>query len=458
MKNVIFRMFNEKGHLYPAFTLAAKLERTGSYRAIFIASKELKDEICARGFCFELEMDYDNVVAQYRHYLGKVPQSWLERFQFSRRQDPLEFPSAFLAYVDSLVVKYSPAFVLVDELHVNYTIGFQGRGILLITLSTYLLSYRDECVPPPNSSVIPNGKLLNTARIWLQWMNVFFQRRIQQTLLFIKYPGGDYYYKKLAKKKGYNYLSRVSGSKYYWIDDVKLEKLVMSPPWMDFPRKPAGNIHYIESCVDISRDNAWCSWNKIDQSLPLVFCSLGTQSGKHAKDSAAFLEKVITVFTSLPAVNLVVASGGQLAAGFNMELPGNIIIHERVPQIDILHRADLMITHGGLGSVKECMRMGVPMLAYPINLDVDQPGNAARIVYHKIGRRGDLRTDSEAEILQNIQEMLNNPLYKSNIRSFQQKMTDWDEKEHFLTFLQSRLPGFSVQKSESDTTQGVLVK
>jgi hypothetical protein len=53
------------------------------------------------------------------------------------------------------------------------------------------------------------------------------------------------------------------------------------------------------------------------------------------------------------------------------------------PQIEILKRSSLCITHAGLNTVLESLSSGVPMVALPITND--QPGVAARIADKKVG-------------------------------------------------------------------------
>jgi UDP-glucoronosyl and UDP-glucosyl transferase len=55
----------------------------------------------------------------------------------------------------------------------------------------------------------------------------------------------------------------------------------------------------------------------------------------------------------------------------------------RVPQIEVLKRAALCITHAGINTALESLAEGVPMVAIPIGFD--QPGIAARIAYHGVG-------------------------------------------------------------------------
>jgi UDP:flavonoid glycosyltransferase YjiC (YdhE family) len=63
-----------------------------------------------------------------------------------------------------------------------------------------------------------------------------------------------------------------------------------------------------------------------------------------------------------------------------------------------------MITHGGLGSVKECIALGVPMNVYP--LKDDQQGNGARVVHHRLGRAGRVRDATVDSIHRAIKETL----------------------------------------------------
>ncbi len=46
-------------------------------------------------------------------------------------------------------------------------------------------------------------------------------------------------------------------------------------------------------------------------------------------------------------------------------LPDNVIVREYVPQLAILKRAELFLTHAGMNSVQEALYFGVPMMLYP---------------------------------------------------------------------------------------------
>ncbi len=52
----------------------------------------------------------------------------------------------------------------------------------------------------------------------------------------------------------------------------------------------------------------------------------------------------------------------------------------------------------------------------------DQPDNAFRVVYHKIGQMGDLRNDDKIQILNRLQDLITTDQFKSNIERFCEKI------------------------------------
>lgn len=116
-----------------------------------------------------------------------------------------------------------------------------------------------------------------------------------------------------------------------------------------------------------------------------AYCSLGTQSTTYT-EAVAVLRTVIAAFDGLTRYHVIIA-GGMLYDALARErerLPENVQIVRSAPQLDILERADVIITHGGLGTLKEAVMARVPAIVIPFRFD--QPANGRRVEYHGIGR------------------------------------------------------------------------
>ena len=50
-------------------------------------------------------------------------------------------------------------------------------------------------------------------------------------------------------------------------------------------------------------------------------------------------------------------------------IPENFLVRNFVPQLQVLERADLFVTHGGMNSVHEGLWYGVPLIAIPQQLE-----------------------------------------------------------------------------------------
>jgi UDP:flavonoid glycosyltransferase YjiC (YdhE family) len=102
-----------------------------------------------------------------------------------------------------------------------------------------------------------------------------------------------------------------------------------------------------------------------------------------------------------------------------------VIVVERAPQLALLQRARLMITHGGLGSVKECVARGVPMLVFP--LDIDQPGNGARVAHHGLGLAGELSETDEAQLMRMVDQVLEDARFVARSLAMQKALLSLEE-------------------------------
>jgi MGT family glycosyltransferase len=85
----------------------------------------------------------------------------------------------------------------------------------------------------------------------------------------------------------------------------------------------------------------------------------------------------------LKHLQFVLAVGNQITPEQIGETASNVLTVSYAPQIELLKRSSLCITHAGLNTVLEALASGVPLLAIPITND--QPGVAARIAHKKVG-------------------------------------------------------------------------
>jgi zeaxanthin glucosyltransferase len=67
-----------------------------------------------------------------------------------------------------------------------------------------------------------------------------------------------------------------------------------------------------------------------------------------------------------------------------LKLPAAAIVVPFAPQLELLRRAALTITHAGLNTALESLAQGVPMVAIPITND--QPGVASRLEWLGVAR------------------------------------------------------------------------
>lgn len=74
---------------------------------------------------------------------------------------------------------------------------------------------------------------------------------------------------------------------------------------------------------------------------------------------------------------VVISTGGRLDPAQLGAMPANVVVRRWVPQLALLRRAALAVTHGGMNTVNEALLFGVPLVVVP--QAADQPWVARRV-------------------------------------------------------------------------------
>lgn len=175
--------------------------------------------------------------------------------------------------------------------------------------------------------------------------------------------------------------------------------------------KPAG-LHYTGPFIHSrQRPAVDFPWDLLD-GRSLIYASLGTlQNGQEE-----IFRTIAESCTGLDA-QLLISLGGGLDAGGLGRLAGNPLVVHFAPQLEILKRAALVITHAGLNTVLESLTEGVPMVAIP--LGNDQPGVAARLKARGAGVVVSRRRLNVATLRKAVKLVLQERSYRDAARELQ---------------------------------------
>jgi zeaxanthin glucosyltransferase len=153
---------------------------------------------------------------------------------------------------------------------------------------------------------------------------------------------------------------------------------------------------------------------------PLIYASMGTM----LDGLADVYSTIVAAAAKHKGVQLVLSVGDPLDSKQIGSVPSNIILVEHAPQLELLKRAAVCITHAGLNTVLESLAQGVPQVAIPVT--VDQPGVAARIAEKKTGLFVPLKKLTVPHISLLLDQVLNEHTYRDNARYFQKVIAETD--------------------------------
>ena len=153
-----------------------------------------------------------------------------------------------------------------------------------------------------------------------------------------------------------------------------------TPKEFDLPGIPwPSQFHYAGPFFDrTGREAIPFPWEKLD-GRPLIYALPGTL----VNGMTSIYQTILAAAGRMPETQVVLAKGNNLELNDLGPIPPNVIVVDKAPQLELLERSVLCITHAGLNTALESLAQGVPMVAIPISYD--QPGVATRIAYHGVG-------------------------------------------------------------------------
>ncbi len=219
----------------------------------------------------------------------------------------------------------------------------------------------------------------------------------------------------------------------------ELAHIAQLPRCLDFPRsKLPSNFYYTGPFVDeTARPIVEFPWDRLDGRL-LIYASLGTRKNNQW---AAF--RLISETCQQLDLQLVISLGGRRDPEMFDNLPGHPLVVKDAPQLELIKRAEIVITHGGLNTVLETLLEGKPMIAIP--MAYDQPAVAARLAWLKVAEVLPAKSLSAKQLRLALSKLLNNASYCDAARELQARIRSARGLENAVEVIEKALEKYTCE-------------
>ncbi|PQO37008.1 glycosyl transferase family 1 [Blastopirellula marina] len=398
------------GHLNPMTTLGCELQRRG-HEVTFLGCQMAESIVQRSGLPFYAlgpdDLLNDRLEQTFRD-LGKTSgiqgmmttgkifgiQSKIVRQYIGQAFD--EFPC------DGLVIdQVSPAAALeAESAAIPYTVACNALAV-----------YWDPFMPPPP---LP----------WDYRTDLYGRVRNEVAKHLVLWA-----YRLLAaeKKVGVDPLKLIRGN------DQALLHLAQQPAFFEYPRtKYPERLHYTGPWHRSERDDTTIEfpWDWLD-GRPLIYASMGTLQNAVSHVFGNIIEAV----RDLPMQIVLSKGGGQVDVPG--PIPDNVLVVETAPQLRLLEKARMVITHAGMNTALECLSHGIPMLCLPVTND--QPGVAKRAEYLGNGRVIPVRQVTTARLRAELDRMLSDNSFQQKADQFAQNLASYDGLEMAAKLIEQAL-------------------
>ena len=342
------------GHLNPQAALGRELQSRG-HQVTFLQIPDVELKVRSEGLNFY-------PIGQETYRPGSLAETFEQLAKLSEIE-ALRYSVAFCQEIAEIICRDAPGAIaatgievlLVDQLEPAGETVAEGLGLPFICVSCGQAIHRRADVPPFFTPWLYQNSWW--AKLRNQVAYYILDRSCQPILQVINQ------YRHQWKLPTYHHL---------YASNARLAHVSQQPAAFDFP---CGNLpkhfHYTGPFRNSSPRAVSFPYDQLT-GQPLIYASLGSVQNTKSE-----------VFHAIAAacegldVQLVISHGGGMAEDKVQSLPGSPLVVGYAPQFELLEKASLTITHGGLNTVLDSLSHGVPLVAIPITFE--QPGTGARV-------------------------------------------------------------------------------
>lgn len=384
------------GHLNPMTTLGRELQQRG-HRVTVIGVLDAQPKTLAAGLEFRAVGEAESpkgATAQALAQLGKL--SGLKALRYTLNLIK-QRAAILLRDAPEIVTEVGIEALLVDQVSPEGGTIAEFLDIPFISVCSALLLNREENNPPFNTPWSYNPSW------WARWRN----RGAYSVLTRISQP---------IQQQLADYRREWKLPLHSRFDEAlsKLAQVSQQPAEFEFPRTSLPQCFHFTGPYQnpTTREPASFPFEKLT-GQPLIYASMGTIQNQ----LIGIFRDIAEACAGLDA-QLVISLGGGSSTESLPELPGSPLVVEYAPQLELLKRTTLTITHAGMNTTLESLSNGVPMVAIPITND--QPGVAARIAWTGTGEVVPLARLSVPRLQGAIERVLTEESYKKNASRLQE--------------------------------------
>lgn len=370
MNKILFTVIPEKGHINPYIGVAKYLQEKG-YEISFFSPCDISDQlqqaelVCTAISLFPAEVSKPN---RGEVFSENVQDSgWLRSWIKTLLVDNADH---HLVSAQKMINEINPDIIITDPMMYSSAIIANELNIPWVTISNSLNSVLSDDI---------KSELLET----VGWLAKDRDKLFQRFNMNIEFSGCD----------------------------MLSPTLCIAFTTEELVGKSEHNVHLVGPSIPTGKrgDERPFPWHLLSKDQDIIYISFGSQI-YHQPELFNVLFKAVKD----KPIQVVATVNELMNSDLLGDIPDNVILSYYTPQLEVLPKISVMVTHGGANSVMEAIYFSVPMLIIP--LCNDQFHQAHYVEKNNIGIQLDFNNISSEQCWMTLENLLASSSIKNSMK------------------------------------------